>query len=100
MIAATQDFLTAAYLLTRKDAFFNRIQAMRIIGWAAASTEEWIELPQPAILKPMQLWTGKQLISVVLRPNQHCPIKINLRTKGKNYTGADEEMNPNDTCNS
>jgi DNA-directed RNA polymerase III subunit RPC1 len=98
MIAATQDFLTAAYLLSWKDTFFARIEAMRIIAWAATSPTEWIELPKPAILKPVELWTGKQLLSVVFRPNKHSPIKINLRTKGKNYTGNEEEMNPNDTC--
>lgn len=28
LIAATQDFLTASYLLTQKDMFFNRSQMM------------------------------------------------------------------------
>jgi DNA-directed RNA polymerase III subunit RPC1 len=55
-------------------------------------------MPKPAILKPMQLWTGKQIISVIIRPNEKSPIKLNLRAKGKNYNGIGEEMNPDDTC--
>jgi len=98
IISATQDFLTGAYLLTLKDEFFTRPEAFRLIGWAAASKFEYIDLPPPAILKPMQLWTGKQIISVVFRPNKKSPIKLNLRAKGKNYNGIGEEMNPDDTC--
>lgn len=28
-----------------------------------------VDLPVPAILKPMELWTGKQLFSLLVRPN-------------------------------
>jgi DNA-directed RNA polymerase II subunit RPB1 len=28
------------------------------------------ELPQPAILKPRQLWTGKQMISLIIPENE------------------------------
>jgi len=31
---------------------------------------ERIELPPPSILKPIELWTGKQVIGVMLRPNR------------------------------
>lgn len=98
IISATQDFLTGAYLLTLKDQFFTRPEAYRIIGWAGSSKLEYIELPPPCILKPMQLWTGKQIISVVFRPNKHSKIELNLRAKGKNYSGSGEEMNVEDTC--
>lgn len=98
IISATQDFLTGAYLLTNKNIFFSRPEASRIIAWAAASIAEFVELPPPAILKPMQLWSGKQLISVVFRPNRSSKIKLNMRAKGKNHTGTKEEMDPNDTC--
>ena len=45
----------------------------------------------------MALWTGKQVISVMLRPNKSCPFKINLRTKGKSYT-QNEEFCTSDSC--
>lgn len=31
---------------------------------------EHIDLPPPAIMKPCELWTGKQAINVMLRPNR------------------------------
>ena len=47
----------------------------------------------------MQLWTGKQLFGLLMRPNSDCPVKANLRTKGKAYT-AGEELCINDSCES
>ena len=92
MIAATQDFLTGGYLLTQKDAFFDRGKVCQIISQILAG-DDWnlkIDLPPPAILKPKQLWTGKQIFGLMLRPNQACPIKANLVTKGKSYTDNEE----------
>ena len=51
------------------------------------------------LLKPVSLWTGKQVISVMLHPNEHSPITMNLRAKGKQYT-TDEDLCVNDSCES
>ncbi len=63
MIAATQDFLTGAYLLTQKDTFFDRRTACQIVAQILAGDEkaERIDLPRPAIIKPRHLWSGKQV---------------------------------------
>ena len=45
----------------------------------------------------MRLWTGKQLYSLTLRPSKDCKVKINLRAKGKSYSG-NEELCVNDSC--
>ena len=45
----------------------------------------------------MKLWTGKQIFSLILRPNKDCPVKACLRAKGKNYSSG-EEMCVNDSC--
>ena len=45
----------------------------------------------------MKLWTGKQVIGVLLRPNKQSPILMNLRAKGKQYT-KDEDLCYNDSC--
>lgn len=58
LIAATQDFLTGSFLLTQKDRFLNRSQVMQMCGYFNDCNER-IELPPPAILKPVELWTGK-----------------------------------------
>ncbi|CAL8106654.1 unnamed protein product [Orchesella dallaii] len=97
IISATQDFLTGAYLLTNKNVFFSKLEAARIICWAAADKFEYVELPPPCIFKPMQLWSGKQLISVIFRPNSNSKIMLNMRAKGKNHSGSKEEMDVNDT---
>ncbi|VEN45805.1 unnamed protein product, partial [Callosobruchus maculatus] len=88
LIAATQDFLTGAYLLTRKDTFMDRAHAMQLAATLLASsdTNMNINLPPPCIIKPCQLWSGKQICSLIFRPNKKYPVKANLEAKGKAYT--------------
>ncbi|XP_048419560.1 DNA-directed RNA polymerase III subunit RPC1 isoform X2 [Stegostoma tigrinum] len=99
LIAAIQDFLTGAYLLTRKDTFFDRAKTCQITAAILSGKDERIKisLPPPAILKPVTLWTGKQIFSLILKPNKDCPIKANLRTKGKQYCGKGEDLCYNDS---
>ena len=98
LTAAIQDFITATYLLTARDMFFDRSSACQL----ASSLMRWdqpsarIELPPPSILKPVCLWTGKQIFSLTIKPHKNSEINLNLRAKTKNYTGKDEEMCPND----
>lgn len=98
IIAATQDFLTGAFLITHKDSFFNRSAACRILASICAFEDATLnlELPVPAIVKPVRLWTGKQLMSLILKPNRRSQVMINLRNKGKNYTRG-EDMCSNDS---
>ena len=48
-------------------------------------------------LQPCRLWTGKQIFSLLLRPNTSCPVLANLRAKGKNYSSG-EDLCVNDSC--
>ncbi|XP_032666413.1 DNA-directed RNA polymerase III subunit RPC1 [Odontomachus brunneus] len=98
LIAATQDFITSSYLLTRKDTFLTEAQAILLANSLIAGSDDVksVTLPPPAILKPVKVWTGKQIFSLVIRPNKECPIKANLRTKGKAYTTG-YEMCVNDS---
>jgi DNA-directed RNA polymerase III subunit RPC1 len=57
---------------------------------------EKIELPPPAILKPIELWTGKQVIGIMLRPNRTSNVQVNTVLKERNYSGAGEHMCLND----
>ena len=50
-----------------------------------------------SFLQPVRLWTGKQVIGVLLRPNRHSPIVMNLRAKGKQYSTG-EDLCCNDSC--
>ncbi len=62
IIGGIHDYITGAYLLTRKDSVFDKGQAMRLLFEAKYDGE----LPEPAVLKPGPYWTGKQLVSVFL----------------------------------
>ncbi|KAJ8919935.1 hypothetical protein NQ315_006464 [Exocentrus adspersus] len=88
LIAATQDFLTGAYLLTKKDTFLDFEHAMELAATLlyGKDTHMHIDLPPPCIIKPVPLWSGKQICSLIFRPNKKCPVKANLEAKGKAYT--------------
>jgi DNA-directed RNA polymerase subunit A' len=62
IIGARQDYITGGYLLTRKDTFVNKELLMYLL--AAANYDGEIE--EPAIMHPRELWTGKQVISMLL----------------------------------
>ena len=57
-----------------------------------ADCNEQIELPPPAIIKPVEFWTGKQVISVLLRPNRLVNVQVNTELKEKNYSEKGEQM--------
>ncbi|KAI0387182.1 beta and beta-prime subunits of DNA dependent RNA-polymerase [Hypomontagnella monticulosa] len=105
IIAATQDFITAAYLLSSKDNFFDRRTFTYIVMQMMDGVTN-LDLPPPAILAPKRLWTGKQVFSMLMRPNKASPVKVNLDAKCREYVdpGAPEpgqrprapDMCPND----
>ncbi|XP_041970102.1 DNA-directed RNA polymerase III subunit RPC1 [Aricia agestis] len=89
LIAATQDFITGGYLLTQRDTFLTCGEAQQLAACLLAGPDAAmrVDMPPPAILKPRMLWTGKQIFSLIMKPNSRCEVKANLETKGKNYTG-------------
>jgi len=95
IIALTQDFLTTAYLISQRDRFFDRANFCQIVAYLA-DADEHIDLPPPSILKPVELWTGKQIISTILSPNKKNRILVNVNMKEKNYSGQGEYTDPKD----
>ena len=96
LVAATQDFLTASYLLTSRDTFLDRAmvgQLVAMMGDALLS----VDLPTPAIVAPVELWTGKQIFGVLIRPKASDQIFVNLEVAEKQYTKKDTRaMCPHD----
>jgi DNA-directed RNA polymerase III subunit RPC1 len=84
LVAASQDFLSAAYLLTQRDRFFTREEFCQLVAYFGDADEQ-IDIPIPAILKPIPLWTGKQVFSTMLRPNHDSKVYVSFETKEKNY---------------
>eukprot|EP00197_Chlamydomonas_leiostraca_P012021 CAMPEP_0202861128 /NCGR_PEP_ID=MMETSP1391-20130828/2625_1 /ASSEMBLY_ACC=CAM_ASM_000867 /TAXON_ID=1034604 /ORGANISM="Chlamydomonas leiostraca, Strain SAG 11-49" /LENGTH=1424 /DNA_ID=CAMNT_0049540457 /DNA_START=102 /DNA_END=4376 /DNA_ORIENTATION=+ len=95
MISATQDFLTCAFLMTSKDAFLTRADMCLLTSYMSDAREP-VDLPPPAIMKPLELWTGKQLFSLLVRPNARTRIFVNLEIVEKIYTKKGEHMCPAD----
>ena len=93
IIAAIQDFITGAYLLSNKDNFFDR-KTFTQLCLGMVEGHEGIELPPPAILKPVRLWTGKQVFNVLLRPNRLCNVRLSLDSPGREY--RHQEQRPRD----
>eukprot|EP01147_Barroeca_monosierra_P009908 gene9908-2093_t len=84
LIAATQDFITGAYLLTSKDVFLTKKDFTQLICYLC-DAELQIDLPPPIIIKPMALWTGKQVISLLLRPCSNDQTNLYLQACNKSF---------------
>lgn len=65
---APQDFLTTAFLVTGKDVFYDRAAFCQLVSYLGDACDS-VDLPPPTLLKPLELWTGKQLFSLLVRPN-------------------------------
>jgi len=62
IMGALHDFITSAYLLTKKTTLLTKKEVWELlanIGYTGP-------LPEPAIRKPKELWTGKQIFSILL----------------------------------
>ncbi|KAK9169160.1 hypothetical protein Syun_001300 [Stephania yunnanensis] len=95
LVASTQDFLTSSFLITRKDTFYDRAAFSLLCSYMGDGMDH-IDLPTPTIIKPIELWTGKQLFSVLVRPNAQMRVFLNFTVLEKNYSKSSETMCPND----
>ncbi len=84
IIAAIQDFITAAYLISSKDTFYNR-RAFTYMCMHMTGAAEHIDIPPPAIIRPQALWTGKQVFNMLMRPNKSSRVMINLDAKCRGH---------------
>lgn len=95
IIACTQDFLTAAYLVTSRECFFDRSQFTQMVShWLGPKTV--YELPIPALLRPTELWTGKQMFELIVRPSSSEPIYLNLEAKARSYNSKARHWDDNE----
>jgi DNA-directed RNA polymerase beta' subunit len=75
IMSLVQDALVASLMFTSRDTFLNRGQAMQLVMCLyecrcamdpKRNEPEQYTLPTPALLKPVELWTGKQLVSLMM----------------------------------
>ncbi|CZS90368.1 probable DNA-directed RNA polymerase III subunit RPC1 [Rhynchosporium agropyri] len=98
IISATQDFITAAYLLSSKENFFDR-KTFTMLCMYMVDANTQLDLPPPSIIKPEALWTGKQVFSILMKPNKESIVKVNLDAKCRDYKpvpGQCPDMDIND----
>jgi len=74
IIGAIRDFITAAYLFTRKNNYLTKSEVGRLL--AAAGYDG--PLPEPKIEEPQPLWTGKQIFSLFLPKDFNYVLKATI----------------------
>lgn len=82
VMGIVQDALLASSKLTRRDVFVTRETFMNIMLRVGMS--DFRKIPVPCILKPVPLWSGKQLFSIVIPKKRY----MTLHRK----TGAHEDI--------
>ncbi|KAF2748255.1 beta and beta-prime subunits of DNA dependent RNA-polymerase [Sporormia fimetaria CBS 119925] len=109
LIAAIQDFITAAFLLSSKNNFYDRQTFCQICNYMFAGEGAYdpdtcekspIDIPPPVVLKPQALWTGKQVFNVLMRPNKKSRVLVNLEAAGKQFKhtpGQAPDLDANDS---
>ncbi|MEM1514512.1 MAG: DNA-directed RNA polymerase subunit A' [Candidatus Bathyarchaeia archaeon] len=74
IIGAIRDFITAAFLLTRKSTLLSKKEVCELL--AAAGYDG--PLPEPAVKEPKPLWTGKQIFSLFLPKDFNYALKTSV----------------------
>jgi DNA-directed RNA polymerase subunit A' len=74
IIGAIRDFITSAYLFTRKSNYLTRSDVNKLL--LAAKYEG--PLPEPKVDQPQPLWSGKQIFSLFLPRDMNYVLKANI----------------------
>ncbi|HXX87212.1 MAG TPA: DNA-directed RNA polymerase subunit A' [Candidatus Acidoferrum sp.] len=74
IIGAIRDFITSAYLFTRKSNYLTSNEVNRLLLGAGYTGP----VPKPKIKEPMPLWTGKQIFSLFLPKDMNYVLKASI----------------------
>ncbi|XRH76118.1 MAG: DNA-directed RNA polymerase subunit A' [Candidatus Methanosuratincola verstraetei] len=77
IMGGIQDYISGAYMLTRKGTLLTREEASQLLARAGYTGE----LPPPEISEPKELWTGKQLASLFFPKGFNYSLKSNVCLK-------------------
>ncbi|XP_054269431.1 DNA-directed RNA polymerase II subunit RPB1-like [Macrosteles quadrilineatus] len=93
VMGIVQDTLTAVRKMTKRDVFLEKEQMMNILMhlpiWDG-------KMPQPCILKPKPLWTGKQVFSLIIPGNVNM-IRTHATHPDDEDNGPYKWISPGDT---
>ncbi|XP_049650360.1 DNA-directed RNA polymerase I subunit RPA1 isoform X2 [Accipiter gentilis] len=79
-----QDHMISGVSMTIRGCFFTREQYMELVYRGLTDKKGRIKVFPPAIMKPQQLWTGKQVVSTLLIniiPENHIPLNLTGKAK-------------------
>ena len=90
-----QDHISMGVLLSCKDTFFRKSEFQQLLFAALADVPGKIEFGEPALFYPEPLYTGKQLVSILLcnltRGRPALNLTCNCRVSPKLWKGHEEE---------
>ncbi|XP_064638126.1 DNA-directed RNA polymerase II subunit RPB1-like [Lineus longissimus] len=93
VMGIVQDTLTAVRKMTKRDVFLDKADMMTLVMFLPS----WDgKLPQPCILKPKPLWTGKQLFSLIIPGRVNC-IRTHSAHPDDEDNGPYKWISPGDT---
>ncbi|KAH8415376.1 hypothetical protein KR222_005863 [Zaprionus bogoriensis] len=93
VMGIVQDTLTAVRKMTKRDVFITREQVMNLLMFLPT----WDgKVPQPCILKPRPLWTGKQIFSLIIPGNVNM-IRTHSTHPDEEDDGPYKWISPGDT---
>ncbi|KAK3889972.1 hypothetical protein Pcinc_006051 [Petrolisthes cinctipes] len=93
VMGIVQDTLTAVRKMTKRDVFLEKSEMMNLLMFLPI----WDgRMPQPAILKPKPLWTGKQLFSLIIPGNLNL-VKTHSTHPDDEDDGPYKWISPGDT---
>ncbi|XP_037032570.1 DNA-directed RNA polymerase II subunit RPB1 [Bradysia coprophila] len=93
VMGIVQDTLTAVRKMTKRDVFIDKEQVMNILMFLPT----WDgKMPQPCILKPKPLWTGKQIFTLIIPGNVNV-IRTHSTHPDEEDDGPYKWISPGDT---
>ncbi|KAA8589146.1 hypothetical protein FQN60_010491, partial [Etheostoma spectabile] len=86
-----QDHMVSGTRMTIRGCFFTRVQYIELVYRGLTDKPGRVKLLPPAILKPQQLWTGKQVVSTLLLnviPQKAVPLNLVVIRQGELLVGV------------
>ncbi|ELU15060.1 hypothetical protein CAPTEDRAFT_170227 [Capitella teleta] len=93
VMGIVQDTLTAVRKMTKRDVFLEKRDMMNLLMYLPTWNGR---MPQPAILKPKPLWTGKQVFSLIIPGRVNC-IRTHSTHPDEEDKGPYKWISPGDT---
>ncbi|XP_070538293.1 DNA-directed RNA polymerase II subunit RPB1-like [Ptychodera flava] len=93
VMGIVQDSLAAVRKFTKRDVFLEKEDVMNLLMWLPSWNGKML---QPAILKPKPLWTGKQLMSLIVPGNVNL-IRTHSTHPDEEDSGPYKWISPGDT---